>query len=324
MYDVITIGDTMQDVFLVMTKENAHVFCEHKPEECQLCFNYQEKIPVLEKHQNVGGNAANTAVAFARLGMNTAIYTHVGADDTGEMIENQLKKNKVETQFIKIDHKIESNYNTIINIHGERTILTFHQHRDYELPEISPARWLYFTSLSQGFECLIKPVIDYIVQYKVNLVIQPGTFQIKAGAGSIKPLLQHCKILFLNKEEAQSFCEKDSNDVNELLKAMRGLGAEIAVLTDGSRGAYCFDGKQTCHIEPPPDMEKVDTTGAGDAFASGFTAAMADGLDYCTALTWGQAEAGSVIATIGAQNGLLSHNQLDEIIKNNPYKIVIT
>lgn len=325
MLDVLTIGDTTQDVFLNMTKENAHVYCEYKEEDCQLCFNYCEKIPVQSKKISAGGNAANAAVSFARLGLNTGIYAHVGDDDTGKMIVGQLKKNKVKTDYIHVDNDKESNYNTVISIHGERTILTYHEKRDYHFNVNDAAKWVYFTSMSCGFDKVIKSVIDYIIKYKVKLVLQPGTFQIKSGAEVLSPLLHHAHLMFLNKEEAQVFCDLPDEDSPEaLLRQMRAMGPHIAVLTDGDKGAFVSDGKRFYHLEPDNDLRKVDTTGAGDAYSSGFTAALINGESIETAMTWGQLAAAACISEVGAQTGLLKRSELDNQLDQVKFNIQIT
>lgn len=312
MYDIITIGDTMQDVFLEMTKDNAEVYCEHKPDECHLCFNYKEKIPVKSKHESVGGNAANTAVAFARLGLKVGIYTHIGTDDLADNILKQFKRNRVDATYVVADAHKETNYNTIINMLGERTILTYHVPRDYRLPKLGSSKWVYFTSMAAGFEVIIPSVLAYIREYKVKIVFQPGTFQIKSGPGMLKTILAHTGVIFMNKEEAQRYLESDSDDYFELLGGLRELGPEIAVLTDGKKGSFVSYAKKIVHLLPPPAQEIVDTTGAGDSFAAGFTAALIENKTIEEAMVWGQLEANSVIASIGAQTGLLFKKQLEQ------------
>lgn len=100
---------------------------------------------------------------------------------------------------------------------------------------------------------------------------------------------------------------------------MRDLGPEIVVITDGPEGAYTYDGEEMWHMPMYPDpAPPVDRTGAGDAFSSTFTAALAAGEDIPTALSWGPINSMSVVQYIGAQEGLLSRDQLLEHLKNAP------
>ncbi len=68
----------------------------------------------------------------------------------------------------------------------------------------------------------------------------------------------------------------------------------------------------------PDPKPPVDRTGAGDSFASTFTAAIALGKSPDEALTWGPVNSMSVVQYIGAQAGLLSREQLEEHLKNRP------
>jgi len=82
MYDIISIGDTTTDVFLEI--DQATVNCTIKKEICQFCVDYANKIPVNKMFRLYGvGNAANSAVGSARMGLKTAIYTIIGKDMPG-------------------------------------------------------------------------------------------------------------------------------------------------------------------------------------------------------------------------------------------------
>jgi sugar/nucleoside kinase (ribokinase family) len=73
----------------------------------------------------------------------------------------------------------------------------------------------------------------------------------------------------------------------------------------------------TCQCIPDP-ADPVDRTGAGDAFASTFTSAIALGLTPAEALSWGPINSMSVVQHIGAQKGLLSRTELESYLANRP------
>jgi sugar/nucleoside kinase (ribokinase family) len=66
-------------------------------------------------------------------------------------------------------------------------------------------------------------------------------------------------------------------------------------------------------IAPP-----IDRTGAGDAFSSTFTSAIILGKDIETALKWAPINSMSVVQYIGAQAGLLTISQIEDLLKNAP------
>jgi ribokinase len=67
--------------------------------------------------------------------------------------------------------------------------------------------------------------------------------------------------------------------------------------------------------DPKPPFER---TGAGDAFASTFTVALALGKTLEEALMWGPVNSASVVQDIGAQRGLLSRAQIEEWLAKAP------
>ncbi len=72
----------------------------------------------------------------------------------------------------------------------------------------------------------------------------------------------------------------------------------------------------------PDPATPIDRTGAGDAFASTFTSAIALGLSPAEALSWGPINSMSVVQEIGAQKGLLSRAQLEEYLAKRPPEYV--
>jgi len=72
----------------------------------------------------------------------------------------------------------------------------------------------------------------------------------------------------------------------------------------------------------PDPAEPVDRTGAGDAFASTFTTAIALGKTPDEALSWGPINSMSVVQYVGAQAGLLSREALEELLRNRPEEYI--
>ena len=100
---------------------------------------------------------------------------------------------------------------------------------------------------------------------------------------------------------------------------MQALGPKIVVITDGNRGCYALDeSAKAIHVPRYPDPRPpFEITGAGDALASGTTAALALGKPLDEALRWGTANA-AVIQEIGAQKGLLTREQIEAAVAHPP------
>ena len=112
-------------------------------------------------------------------------------------------------------------------------------------------------------------------------------------------------MLILNREEAVTVGGGNHEDVHDLINKLHELGPKIVVVTDGPGGAYASDGQNYFKMPLYPDpAPPVDRTGAGDAFASTFVAALAKGLSLEDALRWGPINSMSVVQKVGAQAGL--------------------
>ena len=158
---------------------------------------------------------------------------------------------------------------------------------------------------------------------EVKLAFQPGTYQMKFGKEKLAGIYKRAEIFFCNKEESQRILgTQQEGDIKKLLSMVAELGPKIVVITDGTKGAYAFDAagsKNMWQMRTYPDPKPpVQRTGAGDAFASTVTVALALGLPLAEALRWGPINSMSVVQGIGARAGLLSREKLEEYLKNAP------
>jgi ribokinase len=321
--DVLSVGDIVTDVFIKLLDDEAYTYTDDKGTKT-LAMKFGTKLPF--DHTEIleaVGNAANAAVSFARLGLNTAFETNVGGDQTGRNMIANLNKEKVDHRFVHINPDKLSNTHYVLWYKEERTILIKHEQYNYHWPHFRPEEipeWVYFSSISEN----ALPYHDQMAEWLeanpgVKLAFQPGTFQMEAGTERLKRLYARTEVLFLNREEAVLVTGGNYDDVHGLLDKMHALGAKIAVVTDGPAGAYASDGverlKMPLYPDPAPPYER---TGAGDAFASTFVAALAKGHNLESALQWAPINSMSVVQKTGAQKGLLTEHGLEEWLKKAP------
>ncbi len=299
-FDIISIGDATLDTFVRVAE--ASLMCTVDRENCLLCFNYADKIPITSLDRTVAGNAANNAVGAARLGMNAALYSIVGNDEIGQQIIAQMKKEGVSLKYLQVDKKHPSNYSIVLNYRGERTILYYSEPRVYRLPPLAPAAWVYYTAIGSNHHNLERAMLRYLKKHGAKLGYNPGTGQIREGLGRLKPLLAVTEVLFVNKQEAEQLVGR-RGEMHELAQSLRQTGPKVVVITDGAHGAHAFDGQRLYKMGVYP-AKVVEMTGAGDSFATGFVAALARRLSIADALKWGTANSAGVIGKIGPQAGL--------------------
>ncbi|OHA68951.1 MAG: hypothetical protein A3B24_00550 [Candidatus Wildermuthbacteria bacterium RIFCSPLOWO2_01_FULL_48_16] len=316
-FDVISIGDTQYDVFLEL-EEKTKLFKDDGYQYLGVAF--PEKIPA-KKYTAVPavGNSANVAIGASRLGLKAAFYTHLGSDQVGKEEVEIFKKEKVATDYVVWDKERGSNFSAVLNYQGDRTIIVHHEHRPYKLPKFADAKWVYYSSLAEGHDILHHEIPEYVKKSGAKLGFNPGSFQIREGLEPYRELLKVTSVLLVNKQEAQTLLGVRENPPTggekTLLQGLKEWGPEIVIITDNGNGSHAFDGKEYFHR----DIFKVpviEMTGAGDAYSTGFVAALAYGKDIQTAMTWGAANAASVIQYIGAREGLLKKDELEKRILN--------
>lgn len=321
--DVMSVGDIVTDDFIELIKDEVHVYQNDQGK--WLIIPFGTKMP-FDHHEVVHGvgNASNAAVAFARLGLNSSFATDVGGDQEGRDMIAVLRREGVDYRFVRVHPKYKSNYHFVLQDGAERTILIKHEAYDYHWPHLRVSetpKWLYFSSISEHALPYHDQVTRWLEKHpQVKLAFQPGTFQMEAGTGRLKKVYERSEVLILNREEAVTVGGGNHEDVHDLIDKLHALGPKIVVITDGSDGAYVSAGEKRLKMPIYPDIAPpVDRTGAGDAFASTFVAALIKGNTIEGALQWAPINSMSVCQKIGARAGLLSEHEIEAYLRKAPH-----
>ena len=315
-FDVVSVGNAKIDEFLSIHKATQHLRLNKDTNE--LCIKSGEKITVDKCDFLLGGNAANVAVGLSRLGLNSSICVEIGDDEFSQKIIKALTEEKVNIDLLKQSNGQPSSFSVILNFQNERTIFSEHIRRahNFTFDDIK-TKWIYLTSIGNEWKNAYKNVTDYVLQSKCFLAFNPGTLQIEAGRESIVNVLSITNILFVNKEEAVEILNMKYEILNikEVLIKLQKLGPKIVVITDGDNGSYAIDEKGQIFMHDIYKTRVVEKTGAGDAYSTGFLAAILHGLSIKDAMAWGALNSASVIEKTGAQAGLLTRGEMQEGLK---------
>lgn len=320
-YDFVALGDITTDEFIQLKEDKAVVNTDLSGRQV-LSMYFGDKLE-FEGAVNVPavGNSPNAAVSAHRLGLNSTIYTNVGDDEGGKEILATLRdKEKMDTALVFTHSGKTTNHHYVLRYGAERTILVKHERFEYKLPDVAGSKWLYFSSVGEHSIPFHHEVAAWLKEHPDSkLAFQPGSFQIQLGYEALKDIYAVTELFFCNKEEARTITGADTSEINELLTKLHALGPKIAIITDGPKGAYTFDGSEMWHMPMYPDPgPPVDRTGAGDAFASTFTAALALGKPIPEALSWGPINSMNVVQYIGAQEGLLTREKIEAFLASAP------
>lgn len=308
--DITSIGGAAFDVF---------IRAPHTVKDEMIQFPLGGKIKVESVTQSCGGGATNTSIGFSKLGMKAQFCGVVADDEWGQAIQETLHKEGVSTDAALVVEDEISSFSVILvdADTGKRTVLYSPNVNAHICDPVFPkellraSKWIFLNHLTD-VSCVILNDVCEIVCADCRLAWNPGGSQIKDGFDTpvVSDLLKVTDILFLNSEEANKFTRTVS--IEDALKVCTGAGVKTMCITDGANGAYVSDGKTVWYAEAIKNIEVVDTTGAGDAFATGVTWAINSGMALSDALRAGMISSASVIQHVGTQVGLLTESDISD------------
>jgi sugar/nucleoside kinase (ribokinase family) len=319
-YDFVAIGDTVVDTFIGLKDAEILPGLDHQNRE--LCVSFGDKVPYesLETIYAVG-NSANASTSAARLGLHAALITTLGDDENGKKCFETLSHNGISTEFVATSSEYPTNHHFVLRFGADRTILIKHEPYPYNFPNFKIApKWIYFSSVGPTSLPFHVAVSEYLKNNpETKLAFQPGTFQMDFGTQALADIYKRTEVFICNVEESQRILKLETRDLKILLKGIYDLGPKIVCITDGPAGAYMFDGTDAYFMPIYPDpAPPVSRTGCGDAFASTFVSALIMGKTPLEALLLAPINPMNVVQHVGAQTGLLTLAQLQDLYEKRP------
>lgn len=242
-------------------------------------------VAILDRGTGPGGVETNVAAAAARLGLSAGIICRVGADPDGMMIRDDLRERGVDVSRLQVGEENDTAYTlAFVDGTGERIMMTGGVGvRGLTLDDdddayIASAR-VCFTS---GY--LPWPLLQRVAGVcarpggPVLAFDLPGEFDDLEARGlqrqHVDAILPGVDLFMASRDSLSSYTGEGSLDGG--LAWLRAKGARRAAVSDGARGVYLFDGREsacTVYHVPAFPVEVVDTTGAGDVLHAALIAA---------------------------------------------------
>ncbi len=293
---------TVDEVFVVGSINQDFVLkVERRPEP-------GETVTGAELSLHNGGKGANQAAAAALLGASAAILGRVGADDLGAPLLEALEEKGVDTNPVEAveDESTGAAFITLTP-DGENAITVApganRRVRPADVDAVSEA---------------IQAARVLVAQMEVSPETVARAVEIAAACG-VRPLvnlappmelsketLSELDPLVVNEHEAAFLLGEKVEGVEGALSAapeLLALGPRAVVVTLGKAGAVYADGKDTDHV-PSPEVEVVDTTGAGDAFVGALAVRLARGGSLENAVSYAVRAGAAAVTREGAQGAL--------------------
>lgn len=324
-YDIITIGGAVRDITFFI--EQGEILKDKKKKE-MLAFELGSKVNIKKVYFSLGGGACNTAVGFANFGLKTASIIRIGQDKEGDEVKKNLMAAEVDTRFIQIDRNVSTGFSFISTLKEKSKHVAFLYRGAAKELKITKnilsnikTNWVYVSSLTgKNWRNILNNIENFIQTKKIKWAWNPGNIQLEVGHRNLSKYLKLTYVLLLNEAEARMLVGSDKRfaykkmPIKKLLKILGKWGPKIVAITRGKEGAYVYNGQNgKIYYSKSTGNKPDDTTGAGDAFSSGFISGLILFNDIRKALRLGILNSGSVIKKIGAQNGLLIKKDLRNI-----------
>ncbi len=269
----------------------------------ELSNQIMKEISGFPKTISTGGSAANTIHGLANLGLKTTFIGKTGKDEYGKFFNEDLITNNIKPVLFNSPVSTGKAI-TLITPDSERTFATYLGAAD-ELSEDDLKDGIF-----KGYDLLylegyLIPNIKLIDRI-MNLAKLEGTLiamdlasynLVRANRKRLNDLIEkYVDIVFANEEEAKELTGFDPHPAAEILSKI----CDIVIIKTGAKGSIVRYKNETIQIGPVKS-KPVDTTGAGDLYASGFIYGLSKNASVFSCGLIGTILAGKVIEVIGAK-----------------------
>ena len=271
-----------------------------------------------------GGKGANQAVAARRAGGDVVFVTAVGNDDLGKRAIDLFREHGIDTSHIRVYDGVSSGVALIfVGDDGENMIGVAsganHRLSPEDIDGLPGSVFRAGDVLLVGLEIPIETAaraIERGARAGMRVILNPAP--VPASAESITDgLLSLVDVLTPNRLEAFALARMSPDSGHEpdwIACADRLLqgGARAVVITLGAQGCLIASGAKTRRI-PAPQVNVVDTVGAGDAFNGALAVALGENRSLEDAAAWATAAAALTVTHPGAQSALPLRDAIDKL-----------
>jgi len=311
--NVLVVGSCLID-FFIRIEESSLVEIENN----RVSFPLGAKLPIDIKSLSLGGNSANVSSALNNLSVKTVLYTYLGNDPLSKHIREKMEQKNIKLIVDPIETTTGS-LSLIFDFPQDRIIFSHHNKTDYNFDETrinEKPDYIFLTSIGNKWEGAYEKVLSYAENNNIPIAFSPGSQQLKNINDIFIKVVNQAKALMCNIDEARminkALTGNDETDTKELLISLKRNNFDILSVTDGANGAYAVDSKNSVYKINSIKPEGYEKTGAGDAYAGAFLAAILKSKPIETAMRWGVINSVGEMKHIGAQTGQLTLDQMEQ------------
>lgn len=299
MKKILIIGSTVADIIINL---------DYLPTTAQ-------DVNVYSQEMSLGGCAYNVSDMVRHFKVPYTLFSPIGTGLYGDFVRNQLAAKGLASPMPTPDQANGCCY-CFVEHSGERTFIC-----DHGAEYLFRKEW--FDSLNKekigsiyicGLEIEDKTgstIVDFLEESSdIPIFFAPGPRINFIDKVLMDRIFALHPMVHLNKDEVCGFT--GCNDLEEAARALYLRTGNTIVVTNGSKGAYYFDGEEFIHVAPVKAPRIVDTIGAGDGHVGAVMACLAKGLPIYEAVQKANAAASLIVASKGAA---LSDEEFDHNMK---------
>lgn len=306
MYDVLIIGAAIADLLLRPVSRDV--------------FD-MDSYPVDNMPMTIGGDAANEATIITRLGHKVCLMGCVGDDPTGSYILDHCRSNGIDTAYIKRRKDVSTSINVgLVTEDGERTFITNRQgslwkfsYEDLDLRVLKEAKVLSFASIFNNplfnKDILVK-IFSKAKEEGMIIFADMVKPRLNETLEDIREALSYVDYFFPNYSEASLMTGKEEPE--EIADIFLECGVKNVIIKTGKQGCLIKNNQESMKIPAYAGARCIDTTGAGDNFASGFISAFLNGWNIRDCGRYANAVASVSVEHAGATTGVTDRDVADK------------
>jgi len=264
-----------------------------------------------------GGSAGNTIFAMSRLGMKTSFLGKLGNDEAARVFLDSYEKLGGDISRFKTADHPNARCLSLVTPDSERTMRTMlGASALLEPDEIHPADFEGARHVhAEGYlffnPALMKKVLQCASEAGCTISVDLASFEVVEATRDQLPRLlnDYVDIVFANEDEASAYFPGQS-DYEEMARSLSRI-CEIAVVKLGAKGSLIANQDHLHGVDCFPIEQLVDTTGAGDLWASGFLTGWLRGQPLPVCGQWASRMGGEIVQVMGAQ---VPENRWKEIL----------
>jgi len=274
-----------------------------------------EIVTVPDPLSDVGGCAANTATALVALGVEATLVARVGSDALGNWVHETLTNKGVGVLAV-CESRLPTSQTVIVTIKGDdrRYIHSVGANAELTAEEIALGSERRSVLVVGGFFALPAITADRLAEVfaearsrgtmtVLDIVVPHGA---PKAAEQLKVVLPHVDCFMPNQDEALELTGE--SDPARQAAALLEWGCGAVIITKGSNGALFMDSDNLINVQPL-EVDFVDGSGAGDAFAAGVVVGMREKWPIGQTLRFAAAVGASVTRGLGCTSTLFTREE---------------